>query len=484
MHRLLSTNDKVVILNASFLNHEIRSYEEIVEKFSLPIYSQSFQKSRSQLKATDILGHPVYDLFYEPSKREIISNHFGQTTNDRLIEDLEYLLNSPRIVNTTTKQDLIESIHRYFDPEVIDIMKKKIELDKYLKQITDETQGSNQKKMKVKSQIFKKIFKLRLDKTGSIASISRRINKPYHQVRSIINGHNEDIDNENDEFDGVEYSPDHINAVSSFCKLFLFFQQQNLTIHQMFSRMKTMDPFFTQLSRSFFYLNFVKKQGYVFVKPKLTHSLFQKEKKSECRVFTTYLISQIIRSKQFHIFYDETTVQMTKTGYSSWFHRSEPKERHIKVTNTFLKLNLITTMDSLIAFTVTFEAFNSIAVNKFILSTCNFLSLNKAKGMEVYLVLDNAPKNRSNYLKAQCEQGLFSLVMTTPTTPQHNFAESVFHYVKRRIDRREFQQGNDNHKETRYEMVDKLFDVLRHLSSETFSIARKMYLHDLKKTLK
>ena len=252
----------------------------------------------------------------------------------------------------------------------------------------------------------------------------------------------------------------------------------------MLAKLRETAPFFRTISRSHFYLNFLKRQGYVFIKPKLKHALLQTGKKSKCRVLTTFAIYSVIKSKHLLMFYDETTIQMTKSGHYSWFHRTETKKRQIRVTNTFLKLNMIMTMDRVVSFTMSFEPFCSTAVQEFITTTCNHVFKNEANGRDIYLVLDNAPKNRSKALMENCRTGVFRMILTTPTTPQHNFAESIFFFVKKQIDRREFNMGDQYFREIQLQMAEKLLQVLEGLSEETFANARKMYLHDLQATLK
>ena len=455
----------------------------ILKHFLLPIDIQASRILNENKSKFLFPNEKIYDIFYHPEKQKKIQILLGETTNEELSKKLFDLFWESKLLLPSAKYHLLSSINEFFAHEIIEKTKTKIQFE-FLKKHSSFASDARKLKRKEKNQnIIKKISKLTGRKQCSIASIAKKTSIPYHQVRQVIKELQQTKFDIQSEKKDIDEQKDKIQSLETFQKVFPNFQDKNLTVSQMFKRLQTKFPFFENISRSHFYVNFLKRQGYVYVKPKLKHSLFQTAKKSQSRVLTTFLIYSVIKSKQFLMFYDETTIQMTKSGHYSWFHRTEAKERQIRVTNTFLKLNVIMTMDRLIAFTLSFEPFRSTAVQTFITTTCNHVFKHEAKDQDIYLVLDNAPKNRSKTLTEDCKNGVFRLIMTTPTTPQHNFAESIFHFVKKQIDRREFNTFEKAYKESQVEMSKKLLDVLENLTEENFGDARKMNLHDLQTTL-
>lgn len=65
-------------------------------------------------------------------------------------------------------------------------------------------------------------------------------------------------------------------------------------------------------------------------------------------------------------------------------------------------------------------------------SVCHIHS-NDSRNRTVFLILDNSPKNRTSSISRIAENNRVRIVYTTPTTPQHNFAESIFCCLKRRM---------------------------------------------------
>lgn len=483
MDSLICSEERLVILNGQFLHHDDIEYQHILKHFTLPIHSRSLRPREYPSDVAQIFFHKTYDLFYQIEKREYIRRAFQETTKEQLENNLEQVFLNFTCLNKTENHNTISLIQSFFPPEIISRAKIEIDSKLYQDRVTFPCDLQRIKIAQKKTTLTKRIMKLRDQKNLSISKLSNKLKVSHNTIKRLV----EENENQNiDYFENlIPFPPPvaRIDALQQFKKLFPDFQEENLTIDQMFGEMKHVCPYFTSISRSYFYSNFIKRQGFVFVKPKITHSLFQKEKKNDCRILTTYLIYRIIESRQFLLFYDETTIQMTKTSYSTWFHRTEKKERAVRVTNTFLKLNLITSMNQIISFAITFGAFKGFSVSQLIISTCNHISEKQAKDKDIFVVLDNAPKNRLNMLKEQCTKGNFSLVYTTPTTPQHNFAESIFFFIKRKIDRRKFKIRGAYPKESKVDMAKSLFEVIASMNDETFANASRMYLHDLKGTL-
>ena len=483
MQTLCCTSANFLVLNADLLKLPNASAQSILSSFTLKEPRTDQPRPRTSITAIDFLAYKNYDLFYSAEKKERFQKLVQNLSREQLKEYLKYIFTTKYGTKVNKGIDLLESVYEFFSDDVIKRTYLKIGNDIDIKQTQTREDSRVRIQLQSDQKLMKRIAKLKPEQKSTVKSISNRLNRPYHQVRFLLKTGKTTQQNIISERSKTERKAKRMKAIKKFGVNFRRYQEGNMTINQMFEDMKIGDEYCREISRSHFYKYFIRQQGFVHVKPKLKHSMFQVERKNESRHLTTFLIFKIIQTNQFLIFYDETTIQMTKSGYASWFHRTDEKERQIRVTNTFLKLNLITSMTRLISFCITFDSFNACNVAHLVNRTCVHLSENEARGREIFIVMDNAPKNRSNMLLNFCEDGPYRIVMTTPTTPQHNFAKSIFFFVKKRIDRLNFCSAEGKQKESKDVMVKQIFEVLRGMDGETFANARKMYLKDLQSTL-
>ena len=126
MKRLLCQNDQIVILNAAFLSSKAFSLEEIVAKFTLPVAYSSFHRQEIEISSPEMFNCQVYDLFYQPDKKQLIQRFFSANNKNQLIADLEFSFSSMISTQAVTKRDLLQSIHQYFSHAVIESTKQHI----------------------------------------------------------------------------------------------------------------------------------------------------------------------------------------------------------------------------------------------------------------------------------------------------------------------------------------------------------------------
>ena len=345
-----------------------------------------------------------------------------------------------------------------------------------------QTKILTKKKLKL-DRLVKKISKQKLRKFKSLSQLCRKTQTNYGQIRYLFRSadivRRVEIKLEN----LYETGRDLQNCFRFFRGKITDFRRDRFSILQMYEFMARNFPIIRQMSKNRFYTIFFKKVGLKFARPRGVQGAFCESKKIICRRLTTFLIERILAADQELLFYDESTVQLTLQTQKSWFFPWENRSRTFKVTNKFLKLGLISSMEGIIAFSLTFGNASSSKIANFVRSAVAFYRKQKRNNGEIFLLMDNGPKNRSVEMNEAASLGLFRIIFSTPTTPQHNFVESLFYFVKKNIRRLYSKNDRDGSFMTKVEMVQKVLMSLKSLSPAIFAKARKMYLHDLRRTM-
>lgn len=131
---------------------------------------------------------------------------------------------------------------------------------------------------------------------------------------------------------------------------------------------------------------------------------------------------------------------------------------------------------------MTLDSFGKNETTGFLISLVSHFRSRRNGAPNIFLVLDNAPKNKSNRINEIVNLGLFHMVFTTPITPQHNFIESIFFFVKQRLNKKYFDEERDSSFMGMIGMAARVVEVLKTINQETFAVARRMWLHDLSLT--
>jgi hypothetical protein len=96
-----------------------------------------------------------------------------------------------------------------------------------------------------------------------------------------------------------------------------------------------------------------------------------------------------------------------------------------------LKLLCVVSKEKIVAFCLSRESLLQEDITAFIRALLwNEMATNPPTN-HLYLVLDNAPKNRGQAIKNMCLREEITLVYITPTTPEHNFTENFFWMAKK-----------------------------------------------------
>ena len=271
----------------------------------------------------------------------------------------------------------------------------------------------------------------------------------------------------------------NVDDIKSFKDNFPSFQKRKLSIKLMLKEMKMLNPRFEPMSLSFFYTHFLKKSKYVYRLPKIKYLMKFPKNKESARISNCFLVMSIYENNKTLFFYDETTISSRMCFKKSWFADSELSHVFMKPPDKFLKLNLITTVNRIISFGLTFESTDSNYVADFVIASSLFIRKENSLNHPFYLLLDNGPKNRSERIMKFVNTNIVRLVYTTPTTPQQNFAECIFGVIKRKLSElpRDMSAIQEHNSETH--LLSSVFQVLASITQENMRAARHSYYHEI-----
>jgi hypothetical protein len=132
-------------------------------------------------------------------------------------------------------------------------------------------------------------------------------------------------------------------------------------------------------------------------------------------------------------FFDETIFKLGPHNRRFWFAKDERYDIEIESTKIFLKLNMLTSMTRMIAFSLSSQSVDANGVASFLdLSVQKVLKDQRTPSL-LFIVMDNAPKNRSKKIAGLCQRAPLRIVYTISTTPQQNFMNAFLTFSKPRL---------------------------------------------------
>jgi len=221
--------------------------------------------------------------------------------------------------------------------------------------------------------------------------------------------------------------------IIKFIKHFKHFQKKRLTVKQMKTNMEAINEDFPIVAQSTFYRYIIKTCNLRYRNEKYVHAVFKEDKKKECRQITTKLIARILNTNNTLYFYDESTVVIKAANSKNWTFSDERPIKTVSCTRISVSLNLICSTKNIVSFCISSANLSSHQVFSFVHDSVAHIYRTEQSTFPVFLVLDNGPKNRNKKIEDICKKKNAAFVYTTPTTPQHNFAENVFLLIKKKI---------------------------------------------------
>lgn len=283
--------------------------------------------------------------------------------------------------------------------------------------------------------LYQKLSILHLlnEKNYSCMRISKILRIRYHQVYHFAKSLKKDSTSINEKGPVQEDISIDFTTYITFMSLFDKIQHDNLTGRGIYERSQQDIPALKGISYSFFYRKFLKGGDLSFKKRKIKQIEKYKNERIEQRILNSIIISRLVLEEHKLLFFDESSFCMSNNTEKYWSIKGDVSFKLVKNTTHFVKLFMIVSLTEVITFKLSFETSKGIDIFKFITASIKHLSKKAPKTEGFILVLDNAKKNRIAKIKDIPRQLNCKLLYTVPCTPQHNYIESIFLILKRRL---------------------------------------------------
>jgi hypothetical protein len=144
-----------------------------------------------------------------------------------------------------------------------------------------------------------------------------------------------------------------------------------------------------------------------------------------------------------------------------------------------IKMLCMIDRERLTAFCLSDKSFTGQAVANFTSSVLHHAARIMPTDASSYLVLDNAPKNRTQKMKDIAALSGTTLAYITPTTPEHNMIENFFFGVKKNFAKLKHLQATNISLNPRVSMAHHILHALHLTATKDFSQVQKMFLGSL-----
>ena len=132
---------------------------------------------------------------------------------------------------------------------------------------------------------------------------------------------------------------------------------------------------------------------------------------------------------------------------------------------------------------LTTEKFGTEKVADFFQSSSEIIHRRRRNASQIFLLVDNSPKNISRRCLQLSERNKIRFVYATPTTPQHKYYECLFQVIKSKLSKYPIGQNKEAYGLSEIELFDIIIEVLAELNENDFAAARRSYFHELKSVL-
>lgn len=380
----------------------------------------------------------MFDCYHIPSQFKAYNDLTNDNLSNFITNSLELLIKlSHKVPNLQNHQVCLE----FADPSFIDSVK--FQSDSRLKNTEDlmNMDKSLQKKkhklmkyLKIKRNFMEMVQIQQMSQTAvcKALKISRRF---YQYSRELLEKPNL--------IHQIEYEiKQSIAAKNTENMRFVeFFKNNNIkykTKATLFRKFKELHKDVEINSLSEFDRRFVKRNRISYQKCKLKYNQRNEEHKEPCRVlFIKQLLESIDRGDSVY-FFDETTFEINSKSFFCYGFVGQRPETNVNMKPIYLRLLLIVSLKNIEAAVFSFDPVNGTYIFNF-LRQFAIIQQNKKdySCRPTILIMDNAPKNRTQKIKDLSNEKFLNIMYTVPCSPFTNFIESVFNKIKQVIQNHE-----------------------------------------------
>lgn len=214
-------------------------------------------------------------------------------------------------------------------------------------------------------------------------------------------------------------------------------QEEQLTLRTrslLMSAFNELDPCQSVQSLSTFDRRFLASNKITRQRVKIEWDQQRQEERTACRLSFIERLLEARSASHSLYFFDETSFQLDASvghAYGMAGRRPIAKKKHVPA---FLHVLMVTSLNGVMAFQVSSRPTTASTIERFITNFVTFLQhRSDHQRTPAILVLDNAPKNRTDGVRLLEDTRQINLLYTVPCSPFLNQIESVFNLLKRRV---------------------------------------------------
>lgn len=297
------------------------------------------------------------------------------------------------------------------------------------------------KKEKRMKRIEKALSRIQLQSKVTLFGLSKRLRIPYHHLVEYKQLSNETIHAE-PKIDLIcpkwNIDSHDINLFDAFFNSIKGSSPNLCSIHQQFIRQF---PKFSDLPKSTFYLTFMKSRGIKHKRIKYVKLEKYPEDIQMARNLFMRMFLHLSFNSEHIYFFDECSFELNHKNDRAFDQKGVQPTTETKLYPISVRLLLITSFTKVECFLMTNKStFGSTIYRTITEFFMRKLSTNNDCGSRLFLVLDNAKKNRVDDIKNLSKHSQICLVYIVPNSPYLNFIESVFLVLKKKVYSRPFEE--------------------------------------------
>lgn len=211
----------------------------------------------------------------------------------------------------------------------------------------------------------------------------------------------------------------------------------------------------------------------------MSFGLQNSKKKNDARRMTSFLFSELFCSTKSVYFFDESSFCASDFGHKVWIKKDEDEKMVVRHPTINTKLMCLVSRDEVLSFRLSRNTPTKHDIQEFLLASIiherKFGDVNR----QIFLVLDNAPKNKSRETIKKLKKLNVSIAFITPGTPDLNIIENVFFFCKQFFGKWKHLEQLNSRASVNEVLEILILKSLAFTANEKMKSVQKMYLNGL-----
>lgn len=290
-------------------------------------------------------------------------------------------------------------------------------------------------------KIDSKLDHLNISKPISLLKLSQKIGVPYHHVREYMKSHH-DENNEGPQADEICHKWNITQQdIDEFNMFFTANKQIFIHVSELHQHFCSHFPKFTDLPQSTFYKHFLKNNNISAKVPKVGRLLKEPNQTQTERLSFMLVFLQVVEKLKNIYFFDECSFELQRNKTKMFEKRGSRPLISCKSQPISIRLLLITSLTKIECYSMKNESTSGQSICDFIQEFfVRKLVESGFPSQPIYLVLDNAKKNRVDDIKRLTQLMNVRLFYIIPNSPFLNMIENVFMVLKQKVYKNNFSQ--------------------------------------------